>query len=53
MKWIQSSDLAYSHEFELEGDEATTIKIIGDIEKVKHKLRALFGPDVEIITFED
>lgn len=53
MKWIQTNNLAYTHEFELEGDETITIKIIGDIEKAKLKLRSLFGSDIEIITFDD
>mgnify|MGYP005750919343 CR=1 FL=1 len=53
VKWIQTNDLAYTHEFELEGDESTTIKIIGDIEKAKRKLRLLFGSKVEIVTFID
>jgi len=53
MKWIQCNDLAYTHTFELESDESTTIKIVGDIEKAKHKLRLIFGADVEIVTFED
>jgi hypothetical protein len=53
MKWIQCNDLAYTHEFELEGDESTVIKLTGDIEKVKRKLRLIFGSNVEIVTFED
>ena len=53
MKWIQTHDLAYTHEFELASDESTTIKVVGDIEKAKLKLRLLFGSDVEIVTFDD
>ncbi|WP_157805442.1 hypothetical protein [Bacillus sp. mrc49] len=53
MKWIQCNDLVFTHEFELEGDESTSITLAGDIEKVKYKLRLLFGSDVEIVTFED
>jgi hypothetical protein len=53
MKWIQCNDTGYTHEFELEGDESTTIKLVGDIEKAKRKLKNIFGSDVKIVTFED
>ncbi|WP_175596776.1 hypothetical protein [Bacillus sp. MRMR6] len=53
MKWVQINDLAYEHVFELEGDESTTIHLVGDIEKAKSKLKIIFGSSVEIETFED
>ena len=53
MKWVQCNDTGYTHTFELEGDESTTIQIVGDIEKAKRKLKMIFGSNVEIETFED
>lgn len=53
MKWVQTNDLGLTHEFELEGDESTTIHLVGDREKVKRKLTMIFGSDVEIEFFPD
>ena len=53
MKWVQCNALGLTHEFELDGDESTTIYLVGDIEGVKRKLRMIFGSNVEIVTFED
>lgn len=53
MKWVQINDLGLTHVFELEGDESTTIHLVGDIEKVERKLKKIFGANVEIETFQD
>lgn len=53
MKWVQVNDLGLTHAFELEGDESTTIHLVGDIKTVKYKLKKIFGSNVEIVTFED
>ncbi|MDO7285868.1 MULTISPECIES: hypothetical protein [Shouchella] len=53
MKWIQTHDQGYTHEFELEGDRSITRKIVGIIDSAKSKLRSLFGSDVEIDTFDE
>lgn len=43
MKWVQINDLGLTHVFELEGDESTTIHLVGDIEKVERKLKKFSG----------
>lgn len=53
MKWIQITDLGLTHEFELEGDESTTIKLHGNTKTVERKLRMIFGVNVEIELFQD
>jgi hypothetical protein len=53
MIWIQCVDLALQHEFELQGSPSTIIKVTGDIETAKRKLRLIFGERVKIITFDD
>jgi len=53
LRWVQVNDLGLTHVFELEGDESTTIHLVGDIEKVKRKLRSIFGSCVEVEAFGD
>lgn len=52
MKWIMTRSLPYTHEFELEGDEATELKLSCRESEIMHKMRLIFGQDVEVELFE-
>lgn len=53
MKLVQITDSGYTFEFELEGEEAITIKVTGERKEAMRKLKKAFGPDVKIVTFDD
>ncbi|MEF3313125.1 hypothetical protein PV433_29980 [Paenibacillus sp. GYB004] len=52
MKWVQISGLALMHEFKLEGDETTILRVICERSDLTLKMREIFGPNVEIVTFD-
>lgn len=53
MKWIMVRSLPYTHEFELEGDEGTEIKLSCRDSEIMSKMRRIFGPNVEVELFND
>lgn len=51
MKWVQVSGLGLAHEFKLEGDETTMLRVICERNDLKLKMREIFGSHVDLVTF--
>lgn len=51
--WIMVGSLPFTHEFELEGDEAIELKLSCRKSEVIHKMRLIFGRDVEVELFKE
>lgn len=53
MKWIMTSSLPYTHEFQLDGDERVELKLTCRESEIIHKMRMIFGKDVQVELFDE
>lgn len=53
MKWIMTSSLPYTHDFELESNTKVELRLTCHEKEIMQVMRSTFGKDVEVELFNE